>query len=461
MLDLRQSEILILNEIFNSLKCSVVAVTGQKGMGKSTLIRHFVSDKEAYYYDALETTGKHQLEIMASFFGIKNPKNINSVLDKITAAAANGPVAFVIDSYPNFYKSDAAFNEALIKYVSENWSELPVTLILIGDEFVLMDKNVLSKKSKWKDIKIDNICLKKLGFYDSRKFFENLNVEQAAYLYGITGGISYNLARVATDANEVDLKEVTTKLFLAKDTATGLNPMDVMSTELRELSYYNHLLVSLASGLNRVNQISAEVDKPKDVVVPYLNSLMAIDICTKDTAITELNNRKKTRYSIVNTSTFFWYKFIATNYGAYCAGDSDCLWNAIEAGFSDFMQRVFIEICSEYLMKSAKEDKLPFTVDAIGNWWVNDDEAGTTDGFDLVALGDYQSKDATVFAQCYYIDKPVELTQLKSLIDKTKQMSRKGDAFYLVFSKKGFHENAITASSAIPNIMLITLDDME
>lgn len=461
MISLRQSEESLLNEIYNTPNCSVVAVTGQRGMGKSTLIRHFVSGKKAYYYDAFETTGKHQIEIMSSFFGTKTSKGINGILDEITADAANGPVVLVIDSYPNFYKSDSAFNDALIKYVSDNWSELPVTLILVGDEFVLMEKHVLSKKSKWKDIKVENICLKQLGFYDSRKFFENLNIEQATYLYGITGGITYNLARVATDAKEVDLKEVTAKLFLDKENAVGLNPMDIMSTELRELSYYNHLLVSLASGLNRVNQISAEVDKPKDVVVPYLNSLMAIDICTKDTAITELNNRKKTRYSIVNTSTFFWYKFIATNFSAYCAGDVDSLWKCIEEGLQEFLQGVFIRICSEYLLRAVGDDKLPFNISAIGNWWVNDDEAGTTDGFDLVALGDFQSKEATVFAQCYYVDKPVELTQLKSLIDKTKQMARKGDAFYLVFSKKGFHENAITASSAIPNIMLITLDDME
>jgi len=221
------------------------------------------------------------------------------------------------------------------------------------------------------------------------------------------------------------------------------------------------MLTTLAKGYNRVNQISAEVDKPKDVVVPYLNSLMAIGVCTKDTAITELNNRKKTRYSIVNTATLFWYKFIAPNFALYAKGDVDALWKKVEEGLSEYMQTVFVKVCDEYLRVKSDRNELDFTVEETGNWWVNDDEAGTSEGFDLVALGKTQGKSATVFCQCYYTDAPIEVAQLKSLIDMTKQMHRAGDAFYLVFSKSGFNENAITVSSAIKNIMLVNLDEMK
>jgi hypothetical protein len=220
------------------------------------------------------------------------------------------------------------------------------------------------------------------------------------------------------------------------------------------------MLATLAKGLNRVNQISAEVEKPKDVVVPYLNSLMSIGVCTKDTAITEITNRKKTRYSIVNTSTLFWYKHIVANYNLYISGQVDALWDTIKADIDDYMKEVFIKICAEYLRDRSDNNLLPFTIEEIGNWWVNDDEAGTTDGFDLVSLGKCDGKSATIFAQCYYIHEPIEVAQLKSLIEKTKQLHRQGDAFYLVFSNAGFHENAITISSAIKNIMLITLDEM-
>ena len=293
-------------------------------------------------------------------------------------------------------------------------------------------------------------------------------------MYGITGGIPYNLARVAAllgvegyqnlaekPIESTDkIKEIAKRLFLDRESKLGINPEMVMATELRELAYYNYMLTTLAKGLNRVNQISAEVEKPKDVVVPYLNSLMAIGVCTKETAITELTNRKKTRYSIVNLSTLFWYKVVVPNYHDYVTGNVDGLWEKAQEVMDEYMKEVFIKICAEYLKDRSDKNLLPFTVEEIGNWWVNDDEAGTTDGFDLVSLGKCEDKPATIFAQCYYNNEPIEVAQLKSLIEKTKQLHRQGDAFYLVFANAGFHENAITISSAIKNIMLITLDEM-
>ncbi len=184
---------------------------------------------------------------------------------------------------------------------------MPIKLILCSDAFVLIDKYVKGNRAIWKkDISLD-LEVKPLGFYDSCQFFGDASPSEAAFLYGITGGIPHNLVRVAAllglegfdsygltpITGENKIKEIATKLFLDKNISLGLNPEKVMATELRELAYYNYMLATLAKGLNRVNQISAEVEKPKDVVVPYLNSLMAIGVCRKDTAITELTNRKK------------------------------------------------------------------------------------------------------------------------------------------------------------------------
>lgn len=456
MIDIREEELKALNEFYKAPGFSVAAVYGQRGMGKTTAIRHFASDKEVFYYDALETTGKHQLQMLSAALDINNKGTIEAVLDHLMVRAKTSKLVIVIDSYPNFYRSNPDFDAALASYCINQWKDMDIKLILAGDEFMLMDKYVLGKKARFKDLISLNLKFDKLGFYDSMKFYPDASFTDAAYLYGITGGIPYNLSKVNTN-----LKESTIRLFLEKNNSVGLGPTDFMSAELRELSYYNHLLTALASGLNRVNQISAEVDKPKDVVVPYLNSLMAIDICTKDTAITEQTNRKKTRYSVVSSSTLFWYKFIAPNYGKYSQGDVEGLYKIVEKDLKEYMQTVFIKICGEYLKKASDDGRLAFTIDQIGNWWVNDDEAGTTEGFDLVALGDSNGKKATIFCQCYYDDEPIDIGKLKVLIDKTKQMDHQGDSYYLVFSKSGFQETVKTASSAIKNIMLIALDDMK
>lgn len=460
----RSNEIEKLNGFYEVDSCQLAVVSGQLGVGKTTLLREFAKDKKPIFIDAYETTAKHQMERIGEILGLKESVNANTFCEEVAKRALIEKQLVIIEQYPYIVKGDADFDKTLHEYVTGKWKDLPIKLILCSDEFVLLDKYVKSSKSIWKNNIDIEIVLDHLGFYESCEFFSDASPSEAAFLYGITGGIPYNLVRVENilrdckDKNR--LKEVAKKLFLDKNYALGLNPEHVMATELRELSYYNYMLTTLAKGLNRVNQISAEVEKPKDVVVPYLNTLMQIGVCTKDTAITELNNRKKTRYSIVNTSTLFWYKFIVPNYELYCALDIDGLWQEVEKGLEDYMEQVFIRICGEYLSEESRKNQLPFTVEQTGNWWVNDEEAGTTDGFDLVSLGKCEGKTATIFCQCYYNKEPIEVAQLKLLIEKTKQLHRQGDTFYLVFSKAGFNENAITISSAIKNIMLITLDEM-
>ena len=453
----RSLEIEKLNGFYEGEMCDVAVITGAIGIGKSTLLREFSQDKNTCYYEAYETTINYQLKLMGQAFGIKDCTRAEDIFEVITKKAQSEKILFISDQYPNIVKSDAGFDKLLHEYVIGKWASLPVKLVLCGDAFVLMDKYVKSKKSTWHDCIALDLCVEAMGFYDSCNFFEGKDSADCVYLYGITGGIPYNLTRVA---DATDIKDATIRLFLDRENAVGLNPQTVMATELRELSYYNHMLVTLAQGLNRVNQISAEVDKPKDVVVPYLNSLMSIGVCTKETAITETNNRKKTRYSIVNTSTLFWYKYIVPNMQYYTTQNIEVLWSVVEENMHEYMQDVFIRVCREFLENKSENNELPFTIEEIGNWWVNDDEAGTTDGFDLVALGKCDGKSATIFCQCYYNDKPIEVAQLKALIEKTKQLKRQGDVFYLVFSKSGFNENATTIASAIKNIDLFTLSDL-
>ncbi|WP_028242811.1 ATP-binding protein [Pseudobutyrivibrio ruminis] len=470
----RSEELGKLNKFYEGDNAEVAIISGQIGIGKTSLLREFYVGKEGLFFEAYETTSKHQFELISHIMGSETILDAEGFCKEITKRATETKQLIIIDQYPHIVKADPDFDKMLHTCITGEWKDLPVKLVLCSDAFMLVDKYIKGKKAIWRDTISLDLELKPLGFYDSCQFFADSSPKEAAYLYGITGGIPYNLSRVAallgvdgfTELNihpiesEDKIKEVTKRLFLDKEARLGLNPEIVMATELRELAYYNYMLATLAKGLNRVNQISAEIEKPKDVVVPYLNSLMAIGVCTKDTAITEITNRKKTRYSIVNLSTLFWYKVVVPNYDEYILGNADAIWEKAQAVMDEYMKDVFIKICAEYLRDRSDKNMLPFTIEEIGNWWVNDDEAGTTDGFDLVSLGTCEGKPATIFAQCYYIDEPIEVAQLKSLIEKTKQLHRQGDAFYLVFSNVGFHENAITISSAIKNIMLITLDEM-
>lgn len=461
----RKRELEQLNAFYEGNQCRTAVVRGSLGMGKTTLLRHFMRDKDSVYFCAYETTGQQEISLFSQALGMGEQRDMESnvsletLLDEITRRGQKGKLLLMIDGYPCFAKAEAGFNATLFSYVTGAWADLPIKLILCGDAFLLMDKYVCGKKAPWKGHIDLMLQLQGMGFLEAKNFFAYAQPEERARLYGISGGIPGHMVRLRE--REASPRQAVELLFDSRPGRASLLPEQIMGTELRELSYYNCILSVMAQGANRVNQLSEAVGKPKDVIVPYLNALMSIGVVRKENAITEETNRKKTRYSIVNSNVVFWYRYLVANRNLYLSGQWDRLWEeCIEPDLNCFMQQVFIAISREYMEEKSREGRLPFVIERSGNWWNNDDEAGTTDGFDVVSLGKSEGRSSTIFTLCFYQDTPVEMAELKGLIDKTKQLHREGAVFYVACSRGGFHENTMTAATTIKNILLFHLEDM-
>lgn len=458
----RNEELERLLSFYNDENSKCAVIYGRCGIGKTTLLREFSQDKNHIFFSAYATTGKQENEAFARLLGIKTKlsegmaalEGLSIIFQEIDGRAevSETPLLLIIDNYPHFVRADSGFDKALNQFINESQN---IKLVLMGDSYLSMSKIFFDKKSLWKN---PDLCfeLKAFGFYETLDYLSEIDDGLLkSQLYGITGGIPLHLAKVNSDlVTSID------NIFI-KNSEETLLPERTMLMELRELSYYNHILTTLAKGLNRVNQISQSVDKPKDVVVPYMNTLMSIGVVTKENPVTEKTNRKKTRYSIINSFDVFWYRFFAPYYEYFCQKDLDKIIElSVNPGFSQFMETVFVSMCKEYLVRQAKKGKFEFSIDEIGNWWLNDDEKQITQGFDLVAVGESKNEESIIFGRCYYTDEPVGIATLKELIDLTKQVKGKKNVYYLVFSKTGFHENTTTVAATIKNIILVSLEDI-
>ena len=453
----RTKELQRLNNFYEDRHQRMFVLYGRTGIGKTTLLREFLKEKQGIYFTAYPTTERQEISLMARAIGVSDEgKALEDLLDTVTKLGEEGKVVLVIDHYPNFAKAGAYFQQILHDYVAKKWDNGRVKLVLCGDAYLQMEKYLFAKKSIWKDVNFQKVELLPLDYLEAMEFYPEAGPQQAAEYYGVTGGIPYYL-KCVEDTTERTIE----RIYLAEEAETSLLPEKSIREELRELPYYNRLLAALASGLSRVNQLSETVDKPKDVVVPYLNTLMSIGVVTKENPVTEPTNRRKTRYSIVHSCDRFWYGLIAPRIDLYFKHDIETLFEqSIRLGMGRFMKPVFIQMCRQYLARENEKRALPFYYEKIGNWWENDEEKKTTEGFDLVALGETEGRDAIIFTRCYYRDEPVGMLDLKDMIDLAKKIQEKGAVFYLFFSKDGFEENARTVAATIRNIMLITLEDI-
>lgn len=447
-------------EDFYKSDAQLACVYGRQGMGKTTLLLHFLENKKSIYFQAYPTTGKEALYLFSKAVGVESKSSLEEILNEITLdeVLQEMPLLLVIDQYPDFIKADSQYEEILHTYITKIWKGLPIKVIFCGDSYTHMEKYLLGKKSIWKGTLCHKLEIKAMSCFEAEAFFPEKNPEELVLLYGISGGIPQRMEAIYG----MDIREAIQELYLDGKRARYMWPKETMQIELRELSYYNRLLSCLAKGYQRVNQISAEVEKPKDVVVPYMSTLISIGMVAKENPVTEPTNRKKTRYSIVNSADEFWYRYMPNHMDVIYQDDDIAKEELLDAMLEEsdsYLKTVFINICKDYL-KKGQQVGLPFTLSEIGNWWVNDEEKQESIGFDIVGLGQSEGRDTTVYAMCYYHEKPIEIHELKHLIELTKQLQQEGDVYYIIFAKAGFHENAQTVASTIKNIMLISLADI-
>jgi len=457
----RDEEIKKLEEFLRSEEENVAVVYGRKGMGKNALVSEVVASEKYLWFTGYPTTGDMEIRMMATVLQGRMEESLDiekpeELFDAILAWADEEKATIVIDQYGAFAQAENDFNTALRDALVGKLGPAGIKVILILDSCLQAEKLLLGAKSPWKDVKRCDIMVDALHFSQARSFYPEQSIEEQFLLYGMTGGIPALLSMTAG----MNPREALEAIFL-NETGQSYLAGNAMAQDLREYSYYNRMLRALAKGYQRVNQISWEVGKPKDVVVPYMNTLMALGLVTKETPVTEKTNRRKTRYSIVNHADSFWYRFLLPRYDLTMEGDAEKIWDDIvEPHLNEYMQDVFSDICHEYLEMKSAAGELPCKLDEIGNWWENDDEKKTTNGFDLVGLGVMEGESATVFCRCYYGNEPIEISLLKELIELTKHTGQKGTSFYVIFSKAGFNDNALTVASAIRNIVLVGIDEL-
>ena len=452
----RERELSVLEEFFNSSDKRVICLYGRQGIGKSALLKHFLKDHSGVYFPAYKTTEDQQLDLLKKVLHMESAGDLDDVFKKLGDSIGDDRFALIIDHYGDFAKTDDSYAVTLHRFLNEYWSDVNIKLILCEDSYLTANKLMLSAGAIWQDFDPDTLEIKCMDFYESAKFFPNASPDERIFYFGLTGGMPCYLKQLKEDP-----EQSVANVFLRHTSEMGILPEKQIATELREMSYYNRMLITLASGKTRVNQISEDVNKPKDVVVPYLKKLMSIGIVRKENPITEKDNRKKTRYSIVNESDIFWYKFIAPNMDMYLTGERQrLLKEKIMPNISDYMRQVFIHVCKDYMLKKSSDPGFPAKLYEVGNWWENDDEKMTTAGFDLVAVGESKDAPAMLFARCFYDDEPIDMATLKSLIDLTKHLKTSENTYYVIFSKSGFNSSAQTAASAIKNIMLISMKEV-
>lgn len=456
----RDKELNALDKLYKSDRFEFVVIYGRRRVGKTALINQFIGDKKSIYFMGVESNEKQNLEnfsksIMEFSSGIQAETSFVSfqaALEYVFKLAENERIIFAIDEYPYVARSSKSLASTLQLLIDKYKDTSKLMLILCGSSMSYMEDHVLAYKAPLYGRRTAQMKIQPFDFEESCRYFHNLSDEDKALIYGIVGGTPQYLLQMS---DKLSIEENIKNTYLNPMSFLYEEPTNLLKQEVREPAIYNAIITAIATEYSRMSEISSKVGEDTNVCSNYIRNLINLGIIQKETPYGEKAS-KKSIYSIEDNMFYFWYRFVLDNSSVIARGAADLVYKRIEPHFSNYMGRVFEEICKQYLWKQLLAGKAPIEFISLGRWWGNDPIRKRQAEIDI--MGE-QDRESALFGECKWRNEKVDLDILETLIERSKLFSYKKVHYYL-FSKSGFTEGCIGKAKELGNVSLVSYRDI-
>ena len=443
----RARELEALERAWASNRFEFTVVYGRRRVGKTRLIREYITDKPAVYFMALEADEATNLASCSRVFsqfqastgtGLAGSRARHGSFEDLFAdmadTARRTPFVLVIDEFPYLAASWPPISSLLQKFCDSQWAATGLHLILCGSSMSFMERQVLSAKSPLYGRRTGQIRLRPFDFVDTEDFLSPMSRADAAILYAATGGVAEYLDFIDTGQS---VTRNLAKLFFDPSGRLVEEPGNLLKQELREPKRYSSILRAIADGASKHNQIATKTGIPTGALTNYLDALIDLGIVSKQTPwnATMKTGGRQTIYRIQDGCFRFWYRFVQPNLSTIELGAGSA---ALEANvvpeLNSFMGLGFERIVTDLFDRDNAAGKLPELYQNRARWWGNDPKTRQSEEIDLVAGG----AKTTLFIEAKWAGQPIGSDVLKTLENRSQLVKHHGTPRYAIYAKSGF-----------------------
>lgn len=457
----RERELDALNKLYKSDKFEFVVIYGRRRVGKTALINQFIENKKAIYFMGVESNAKQNLEnfsksIIEYASGIETESSFLSfqtAFETVFKLAEKERVILAIDEYPYIAHSSKSLASTLQFLIDKYKDTSKLMLILCGSSMSYMEDHVLAYKAPLYGRRTAQMRILPFDFEETCRYLKKFSNEDKAIIYGIVGGTPQYLLQID---DKLSIEDNIKNTYLNPISFLYEEPINLLKKEVREPSIYTAIITAIATGCSRMSEISSKVGEDISVCATYLKNLINLEIVKKETPYGEKTSRKSI-YSIEDNMFRFWYRFVLDNNSVIARGATGLVYKKVESQLSDYMGKVFEEICKQYLWKQLLLGNCPVEFVSIGRWWGNNPIEKSQEEIDI--MGE-QDKNTALFAECKWTNEKVDLGVLETLIKRSQLFSYKTKHYYL-FSKSGFTKGCTEKANEIGKVALVKFADMD
>lgn len=449
----RTTELKYLNNYYDRAGSQILVVYGQKHVGKKALLQEFVMDKPNYYYHARACVEREQQfwwgkELAGMQIKTLKYPSYGEILEGIISKPTQKKV-IIIDEFQHIIKNSDSFMKELVSFVHNQWNRQDVLVVLCSSSIGWIENSMVAKIGEAAYELSGLLKVKELNFEYLKEYFSNYISEQCVEVYSILGGFP-GLWKYFSD--RITVKDNVCKNLLDKSSFLFGEGERIVKEELREVSVYNTILASLASGNNKLNALYDHTQFSRAKISVYLKNLMELEIVEKvfsyDTEGRE--NAQKGIYRISNHLVDFYYTYMYPNLSKLSVEPALSFYNEYVGNyFKTYTARYFGKVCSQYIEKLNEKNKLPFQAAEMGEW------VGKVGTIDVVAEGEGKA----LIAGCNW-DKPMfTYEDYEWLVFCSKKACIEPEHVYL-FSVERFDEKLALEAKIKRTVHLITAREL-
>ena len=449
----RTSELKYLNNYYDREGSQILVVYGQKYIGKTTLVREFMADKQGYYYLARPCSQREQVyqwsaQLAGDGYETEAFPSFHDIFAKITRRTP-GKKVLVIDEFQHIVRASADFMKELVAFVHNQWNRDEVMVVLCSSAIGWIENSMVNRIGEAAYELSGFLKIREMPFEDIVERFPNFRIEECVEAYAVLGGfpglwnrfddrltIQQNICRNILDVNS----------FLFEEGER------MLTDQLREPGVYNTIMAAIAAGNHKLNHLYLHTQFSRAKISVYLKNLIELELVEKvfsyDT--TGRDNVQKGIYRISHPFVDFYYTYMYPHLSDLQTLSVGEFYNRyIAPDFRGYVSGYFKKICRQHLTKLNKRGRLPVVLDTVGEW------VGKDGGLDIIA----QDEDGrTMIGLCSW-EKPVAYEDYEELLDYAKK-SKIGTDFVYMYTAFRFDERLNLEAKVRPNLKLVQISDL-
>ena len=456
----REKELQHLDFLYESNRFEYLIMYGRRRVGKTTLLQEFSKHTNSIFYPAREKNDTLNLEDFSKTVQLHFDHTYIAPFQSWTAAfdyiskKVTDRTAIIIDEFSYIVQENPTIKSILQHTIDHDWKNKNIFLILCGSSVSIMENEIMGNKSPLHDRQTSTLEIKPFDYYESAAFFPDYSNEHKLISYGILGGIPRYLEAFNP---KIDIQTNIASNIIKEGSYLYEEPDNLLKAELRETNIYNSILSAIASGRNKIIEIANYIHEDKAKVAKYLLTLQSLRIVEKAVPCGENKNSRKSIYLIKDNFFRFYFRYQFTNNTYYAMLGEDEASEEIMNDISNLMGNTFEQIAKEYLIRKAKERKLPFIPFYIGKWWGNNPVIKAQDDVDVMAID--KSGNKAIFMECKFTSSPMPYCEYEDLVTVTKAFPDIKEKYLYFISRSGYTE-PVKKQAAIDGAVLLEIDDL-